>query len=365
MDPVIGSALIQAGGQVASGLLGNIGAVKRQKRIIKAQTNAQKELMDYQHEISLGDWERQNAYDEQLRADNYANYDSLQAQVKDAKAAGLNPEVVAGGASSGSSSASGQSIGGTTIPSAPDVGPAPASVGEIIGPALERLTSLTNTIDDIRYNRESKQMQLEAQRQKLEENKLNLLSAADKLDWSREDRDSIKKMLSFNLDAVDLSNRRTRQSISLDKEAQELRIREFNHRVGLDNNKESREKAIHALQQAIMWEDLTEKNWKNWYRKEFGKSPDKGDSLASVLMDLVFAATGELTQDTETSLPRWQNWVNHVATFLQAKNGVKQPFIPFEGRDNFSARLTRGLRDRFPQLSTDKYNRGYNPYWPR
>lgn len=351
------------------GLISSIGAGRRQRKLIKAQEASQKRLMDYQHDIAVDDWNRQNAYDEQLRQSQYEKYDSLQAQVKDAMAAGLNPEVVAGGASSGGSSISGQPIGGTSIPGRPDVGPAPASAGEIIANTLSAISGITDAIETTRFNRENRNIQLEAARQKLNEQKVDIFSKLDKLNWSREDRSILREKLETSLNFDLLSLKRGRQAYNFDEEANSLKIQRMKQEIGLNNSKEAREKAIHALQTAIAWEELNEKNWKNWYRTEFGEDPGKSMSLGDVLNTLVMAAVDTITDDTETGLPVWQQGLNSLQKGLtfnpfRKEGAFVDPRTPwFSNPKNESAEFVRRLKKSIPSLNKG-YHRSFNPYWP-
>lgn len=84
--PVIGS-LIEAGGNVSSGIIGTIGSLLTQKK----QMRYNEKLYNRQRSDALSDWERQNAYDSPL------------SQMTRYKEAGLNPHLIYGQQSNGAS----------------------------------------------------------------------------------------------------------------------------------------------------------------------------------------------------------------------------------------------------------------------
>lgn len=83
VDPVIGTTLGLLGG-----FIGKIGQRKQQRRNIRDQTAANKELAEYAYGKDLEQWERQNAYNLPT------------AQMGRLKEAGLNPKLMYGSGSS-------------------------------------------------------------------------------------------------------------------------------------------------------------------------------------------------------------------------------------------------------------------------
>lgn len=100
----IGSSAISAGIGTGLGLLGNIGAGRRQRKAIEAQKNAQKELNEQAAQINYeyGEKAAENAYQRQLamyqRSYEDQTYGAMVDQMKDA---GLSVGLMYGGSGSG------------------------------------------------------------------------------------------------------------------------------------------------------------------------------------------------------------------------------------------------------------------------
>jgi len=99
---MIGASLISAGASTGGGLLGMIGAKKREQR----QKENQKELMDYQTQNQM----RLNQQGHQLQMDMW-KATSYPAQVKMMQEAGLNPGLLYGQSGGGGTTAGSQSGG--------------------------------------------------------------------------------------------------------------------------------------------------------------------------------------------------------------------------------------------------------------
>lgn len=100
----IGSSAISAGIGTGLGLLGNIGAGKRQKKAIEAQKNAQKELNEQAASLNYeyGEKAAENAYERQLAMYQRSYEDqSYKAMVNQMKDAGLSVGLMYGGNGSG------------------------------------------------------------------------------------------------------------------------------------------------------------------------------------------------------------------------------------------------------------------------
>lgn len=104
----IGESVISTGlsGAIGTGLglLGSIGAAKRQKKAIEAQKNAQKELNEQAAELNYeyGEKAAENAYERQLAMYNRSYEDqSYKAMVKQMEKAGLSVGLMYGGNGSG------------------------------------------------------------------------------------------------------------------------------------------------------------------------------------------------------------------------------------------------------------------------
>lgn len=100
----IGSSAISAGIGTGLGLIGNIGAGRRQKKAIEAQKNAQKELNEQAAQLNYeyGEKAAENAYQRQLamyqRSYEDQTYGAMVDQMKDA---GLSVGLMYGGSGSG------------------------------------------------------------------------------------------------------------------------------------------------------------------------------------------------------------------------------------------------------------------------
>lgn len=100
----IGSSAISAGIGTGLGLIGSIGAGKRQRRAIEAQKNAQKELNEQAAQLNYeyGEKAAENAYQRQLAMYQRSYEDqSYQAMVKQMEDAGLSVGLMYGGNGSG------------------------------------------------------------------------------------------------------------------------------------------------------------------------------------------------------------------------------------------------------------------------
>ena len=100
----IGGGAISAGIGTALGLIGNIGAAKRQRKAIEAQKNAQKELNEQAASLNYeyGEKAAENAYQRQLAMYNRSYGDqSYKAMVKQMEEAGLSVGLMYGGSGSG------------------------------------------------------------------------------------------------------------------------------------------------------------------------------------------------------------------------------------------------------------------------
>ena len=100
----IGSSAISAGIGTGLGLIGSIGAGKRQRKAIEAQKNAQKELNEQAASLNYeyGEKAAENAYQRQLAMYNRSYEDqSYKAMVKQMEEAGLSVGLMYGGSGSG------------------------------------------------------------------------------------------------------------------------------------------------------------------------------------------------------------------------------------------------------------------------
>jgi hypothetical protein len=100
----IGSSAISAGIGTGLGLIGSIGAGKRQRKAIEAQKNAQKELNEQAASLNFeyGEKAAENAYQRQLAMYNRSYEDqSYEAMVKQMEEAGLSVGLMYGGSGSG------------------------------------------------------------------------------------------------------------------------------------------------------------------------------------------------------------------------------------------------------------------------
>lgn len=100
----IGSSAISAGIGTGLGLIGGIGAGKRQRKAIEAQKNAQKELNEQAAQLNyeFGEKAAENAYQRQLAMYQRSYEDqSYQAMVKQMENAGLSVGLMYGGNGSG------------------------------------------------------------------------------------------------------------------------------------------------------------------------------------------------------------------------------------------------------------------------
>ena len=88
--------LIGAGGQLVGSGLNAYATIQAQKM----QNSSNMKLAEYAYNKDLEQWNRQNAHNLQMW-DLQNNYNSPDQQMKRYQAAGLNPNLVVGGASSG------------------------------------------------------------------------------------------------------------------------------------------------------------------------------------------------------------------------------------------------------------------------
>lgn len=131
----------------------------RVKKQIGYQTDAQKDLMKFQNEINIANYERQRA-DE---LSDYENYTSLSAQVDQARKAGISADLVAGAAAGNGPSGS-ASIDGVSQASAPDVEFDPIGdslkAASAVGQIFDARASLDSKRESLKYDREARNLNL-------------------------------------------------------------------------------------------------------------------------------------------------------------------------------------------------------------
>lgn len=280
-------------GAIMSGtgaLVGGIGAATGTKKQIREAAKHQRELMDYQNALNQANVADQRAYLKQYEAERYQNYDSLQAQVRDAKAAGLNPEVVAGAASGGSGGASGAP--GVSVPGAPDVanpwervGRTISDVGNSIMQGIQFANDMAKAVDE----KKARQYDLEARDLDNARNRVALDLEKEKLKdalfqgtrraWNayKQDSDYFLKQAAENRarDAHDLTMRERNAEFSRNAT-----------RFEWEAKRNEQETAYRELQYWLGKENLTEQQWRREFRNKYGQNPERSMSMGDFLYRL-------------------------------------------------------------------------------
>lgn len=324
LDPI---SLISAGGSALSGvaeLIGNIGQARRQKKVIQAQEDSQKRLMDYQNEIERANTEDNRAYNEAYERNRYEQYESLQAQVRDAQAAGLSADVVAGGASGGSTSAGAAEIGGVSIPSAPVV-PERKDASQILS-GISKIATAVGDYQREANNLKAQNLDLQARQEALRQQKtegamkfMNLLlkeeevrdapslykhkRAARNQDYTAWSLSNRQAMLDYISSSEEFKDKQSQYKFNQDE--REHQRKTFKHQEDLFDI----EKRVQTLNRILMENNVNESNWRKTYRKIHGRNPEKSLSLGDWLATLALGADEEGTGSVTDVLDKFRDQV--------------------------------------------------------
>lgn len=307
------SAIISAAGSALSGLssvISGIGAVKRQKKIIDYQTSAQKDLMTFQNDLQKQNTADERAYNEdwtqRYEQSRYENYDSLQAQVRDAKAAGLAPEAVVGGASSGASQASSpDGPGGVSVPGSPHMDDSRSAEKIVAG--LGEMAQLASVYDTEMHNakmrkadEEARALELKMKEEEFQEkayrNKI-LKNAVDRLGFTNGKEDWLHQR---DMEAWDLDRRQKALSMNISAEEHSWNRARFGN-----------EKSRWTNENNLLGEQVRDLKWRNDFRANNGRDPMKSFSLGDTIMTALF---GDDNQGTN-SLFDWKPGSRNGALF--------------------------------------------------
>lgn len=309
---IIGSGLGGLG-SAAAGISSTVGGNALSKRkdvadIAKLNQRLQHETMDYQNSIQIANYERQLADQYAYDAYNYKNYNSLEAQVKDAKAAGLAPEVVAGGASSGGVGGSVGDIGGVSIP-----GTSVDAVGYMNAKeqqkqnGLRQLQGAFQTMADIGpklaqlgHDQAARNHQREVWKF---ENTMMQQQIQDKaLDLSRKAFGNSKMQERYNREVLgfDFQQRsEKRQQEAHDAQQSLNRLAYFHNLEQGIQRREQHEMNMHQgfMSYLLSGQDLTEKRWRNQYMQKYGRPPEKTMTLAEAIQAAMSGMMGDESND--------------------------------------------------------------------
>lgn len=300
-------------GSAAAGVASAVGGNALSKRkdvadIAKLNQRLQHETMDYQNSIQIANYERQLADQYEYDAYNYKNYNSLEAQVRDAKAAGLAPEVVAGGASSGGVGGSVGDIGGVSIP-----GTSVDAVGYMNAKeqqkqnGLRQLQGAFQTMADIGPKLAKLGHEQAARNHQREvwkfESKMMQQQIQDKaLDLSRKAFGNSKMQERYNREVLGFDFRQrseTRQQEAHDAQQALNRLAYFHNLEQGIQRRERHEMDMHHgfMSYLLSGQDLTEKRWRNQYMQKYGRPPEKQLTLAEAIQNAMSAMMGDESND--------------------------------------------------------------------
>lgn len=360
-------------------LVGGIGSLSGTKKQIKEAAKRQKELMDYQNALNQANVEDQRRYITQYERDRYENYDSLQAQVRDAVAAGLNPEAVVGGSVGGSTGgASGAS--GVSIPGAPDIpntlerfGSSISQVGESLMNGMRFTQEMKKAADESKaraYNLEALSLDNERNRVALDLERERLKDAlfeGTRRAWNAYKQDSdyfMKRAAEFRArDAHDLSMRE--RNAEFDRNAT---------RFDWEVRREEQEHAQRELQYWLSQEDLTEKRWRRQFREKYGVSPDKSMSLGDFLFRTAYQAVDGFSPSSPDSSvsgfkrdvrdldSRVADWLGSFDRYISSPDMIRRDSLYNRSFDDF----VRGLGRNPSSSERARFTRDYwNRYYRR
>ncbi|GGB86977.1 hypothetical protein GCM10007417_28760 [Glycocaulis alkaliphilus] len=328
LDPM---SLISAGGSALSGIaevIGNIGQVRRQKKVIQAQEDSQKRLMDYQNEIERANTEDNRAYNEAYEKNRYEQYESLQAQVRDAKAAGLSADSVAGGASGGSTSAGAAEIGGVSVPSAPVV-PERRDASHVLA-GLSKIATAVGEYQQQTNSLKAQNLDLQAKEEALRQQKtegamkfMNLLlkgeevrdapslykhkRAARNQDYTAWSLSNRQAMLSYLTSSEDFQEKQDQHKFNQDEREHQRKV--FKHQEDLFDI----EKRIQTLNRILLENNVNESNWRKTYRKIHGRNPEKSLTLGDWLSNLALGSDEEGTGTVTDFLNKFRNQISNAS----------------------------------------------------
>lgn len=292
-DTLSGVGAIMSG---TGALVGGVAAATGTKKQIREAAKQQRSLMDYQNELNQANLREQREYIAAYEQQRYQNYDSLQAQVRDAEAAGLNPEVVAGGSSGG---AAGGAAGapGVSIPGIPDipntlerVGKSISQVGDSIMRGIQFSNEMQKAADEKKaraYNLESlaldnqrNQVALDFEREKLKD----ALFDGTRRAWNayKQDQDYFMKSAAEN---------RAFEAHRLSMKERNAEFERNATRFEREGKLFQQQFAQNELQYWLGREDLTEQQWRREFREKYGQNPEKSMSLGDFLYRLGVQAT--------------------------------------------------------------------------
>lgn len=299
-------------------LVGGIGSLTGTKKQIREAAKQQRSLMDYQNALNQANVEDQRRYITEYEANRYQNYDSLQAQVRDAIAAGLNPEAVVGG-SVGGSTGGASGAPGLSIPGAPDIpnslerfGSTISQVGESIMRGMQFTNEMKKAADEKQaraYNLEALELDNERNRVALDLEKERLEDArfeATRRAWNAYKQDDdyfMKRAAEF----------RAREAHGLSMKERNAEFSRNATRFDWERKRNDQETAQRELQYWLSRENLTEQQWRREFRNKYGQNPEKSMSLGDFLYRLGIQATDDFFPAPKygdgSALSRFTNWI--------------------------------------------------------
>lgn len=166
-----GSGLSKLGNMVTSlfGVGSSIGQARREMQ-------NQKELMKYQNELQQQNYQKELADKKALIADD-RRYNSIGAQMRRAKSAGISPLAALGVSSNSSISAQSPSTGGVSVPTAPT-----DSLGAMA----------SNLFSSIRATQDARKIELQERQQRIDRERSEAQNALDDARTERERKESLK-----------------------------------------------------------------------------------------------------------------------------------------------------------------------------
>lgn len=253
-----------------------IAAGGENKAAIRQAWKYQTRLDEAAHQRAIENWERENAYNEQM----YLKYQTPEAQRRMLEEAGYHPDALAGGGSGGSAPQSGgiTTIGSSTAPTIPTRTWNFRNLGEDLVNAMTQVEELAAKRDERlarRYDIDARR--IENNRKELQYHRELLDSSEDagRIKHERWKRGEDQSAASRAQDAFEMEMRRIRQDLT--------------HNV----NEETRRQALYESEQSqrelqywLGHEDLNEKQWRRKYRERYGRNPERNETVGDFLFKL-------------------------------------------------------------------------------
>lgn len=342
MDPVsIATAAGSALGGVAD-IISSVGQVRRQKKIIAAQEQSQKNLMDYQNNIQRQNIADDRAYNEDWTDRYFNKYESMAARRADAEAAGFSPEAAIGLGSSGAGSAtSGSSVGGVTIPGSPDI-PEKSTAAGIVSGIGQMMESLSN-IKQLQFDEDMREGQRKASLLDLAAKEQELL----RMRYNNELLGNTVDRIGKDNDYVDWSRDRDKEAWRLNSRDQHLGFLSAWDEYKRDGQRWKWEledrptiKERQHLQNDLLKGRINNENWLYRYRKITGKNPPSNMTFLEFVTQMFGLGLPE--GDTPAERASW--FGNQVSSFGKSfGQGLKQGF--FESNDSVTNTARQTTKD--------------------